>query len=93
MEDDAWYSWNLQNYIVRGEEREKHAEKPILNLASLEPRLFDAHSNTKTSSPPLSLKVWNLLSSIHPEPCGGFDAESANSTLVKSKSLDPWHGR
>jgi len=30
---------------------------------------------------------------IYPEPCGGPDAKSANSTLVTSKPLDPWHGR
>lgn len=77
-------------------EREKHAENPTRDPADTEPMIYGTNSNTQDIQAHITFEIFLHLSmfvSIYTEPCGGSDAESANSTVVKSKPLDPWHGR
>jgi hypothetical protein len=69
----------------------QHVIQPILN-----PMIYGTNSNTQDIQAHITFEIFVHLSmfvSIYTEPCGGSDAESANSTVVKSKPLDPWHGR
>jgi len=67
----------------------EHAENSTLDLANLETKVSGMKSPVNLESSAFK----TLFVSIYSEPCGGLDAESANSTLVKPQPLDPWHGR